>query len=91
MIHSVDLILDSYAPRPPWRPTRERNMEMALLFSTLKLHTYYTLVHVFQSYVQLKIYVLYILNTEFLKKKDLTFFGRPHPLNFTTPLTTLLS
>ena len=48
------------------RGTRERNMEMALLFPTLKLHTYYTPVHVFQSYVQLKIYVLYILNTEFL-------------------------
>ena len=79
MIHSVGLIFDSYAPQPLWSPTRERNMEMALLFPTLKLHTYYTPVHVFKSYVQLKIYVLYILNTEFLKKKDLAFIGRPHP------------
>ena len=26
----------------------ERNMEMALQFPTLKLHTYYTLIHIFQ-------------------------------------------
>ena len=43
-----------YALHPPWSPTRERNMEMALLFPMLKLHIYYTPVHTFQLYIRLE-------------------------------------
>ena len=44
-------------------------MEMVFLFPTLKLRTYYTPVHIFQLFTQLKIYVQYIWNTDSFKKK----------------------
>ena len=47
-----DFIFNRYALHPPWSPTRERILEMDLLFPTLKLHIYHTLVHIFQLFVQ---------------------------------------
>ena len=46
------LMFHKYVLHPPWSPTRERNMEMALLFPTLKLHIYYTPVHTFQLFIR---------------------------------------
>ena len=39
----INFWFDSYAPHPPWSPTRGRLTEMDLLFLTSRLHCYYTL------------------------------------------------
>ena len=39
----INVWFDSYAPHPPWSPTRGRLTEMDLLFLTSRLHCYYTL------------------------------------------------